>query len=260
MSTVLCVPQWQGSAADSARFLGDGARRTAGLVPADRVVTVEVPESDGPMAGGVRAADALVAVQRATEEALTTIDDFVLTAGGDCAVDLVPISAAAAKYGADLTLLWIDANPDVYGPGDPFSGAFHGMVVRTLLGDGPPALTPRTVLTPQQVVFAGVRVVDDCEQEYLRNKGLGVGELEAAFEGLKGPLYVHLDLDVLDPAEFASVGYSYPAGPPVARVLELIAGLDDVVGAAITEHAPRARNLGEEEVVRALGTALLRFA
>lgn len=260
MSTVLCVPQWQGSAAESARFLGDGARRTAQLVPADRVLTVEVPEFDGPMAGGVLAADALVAVQRATEAALTTVDEFVLTAGGDCAVDLVPISAAAERYGADLKVLWIDANPDVYGPGDPFSGAFHGMVVRTLLGDGPPALTPKTLLTPEQVVFAGVRVVDDCEQEYLRKKGLQVNELEAAVEGLKGPLYVHVDLDVLDPAEFASVGYSYPAGPSVARVLELIEGLTGVVGAAITEHAPRARDLREEEVVRALGTALLRFA
>ncbi|HEY9333895.1 MAG TPA: arginase family protein [Kribbella sp.] len=226
-------------------------------------MTVEVPESDSPMADGVRAADALVAVQRATKAALWTIDDFILIAGGDCAVDLVPISAAAERYGEDLTVLWIDANTDVYGPGDPFSGAFHGMVVRTLLGDGPPALSPKRPLTPHQVVFTGVRVIDDCEQEYLRSKGLrpyGVDDLEAAVDGLQGPLYVHVDLDVLDPAEFASVGYSYPAGPSVARVLDLIAGLDDVVGAAITEHAPRARNPREEVIVRALGTALLRFA
>ena len=57
------------------------------------------------MADGVRAADALVAVQRATKAALWTIDDFILIAGGDCAVDLVPISAAAERYGEDLTVL-----------------------------------------------------------------------------------------------------------------------------------------------------------
>ena len=57
------------------------------------------------MADGVRAADALVAVQRATKAALWTIDDFILIAGGDCAVDLVPISATAERYGEDLTVL-----------------------------------------------------------------------------------------------------------------------------------------------------------
>lgn len=38
-----------------------------------------------------------------------------------------------------LTVLWIDAHPDVYSPQTLPSGAFHGMVVRALLGDGPPA-------------------------------------------------------------------------------------------------------------------------
>jgi arginase len=215
------------------------------------------------MVGGVRDGDALVEVQRAIAAALEGVDNFVLTAGGDCAVDVLPISLAAERYGSELRLLWIDASPDVYGPGDPFSGAFHGMVVRTLLGDGPPALTPAKLLTPEQVIFAGVRVVDDCEQDYLRSKNLrpyGVDELEGAVEGVTGPLYVHVDLDVLDPAEFASVGYPAPAGPSFARVLDLINGLDNVVGAAITEHAPRARNPREEDLIRALGTGLLRFA
>ena len=43
-------------------------------------------------------------------------------------------------------------------------------------------------------------------------------------------------------------------------MLELIEGLTGVVGAAITEHAPQARDPREEEVVRALGTALLSYA
>jgi arginase len=42
MTTVLCIPQWQGSASRNASRLVAGARRTAELVEADAVVTVPV--------------------------------------------------------------------------------------------------------------------------------------------------------------------------------------------------------------------------
>lgn len=81
--------------------------------------------------------DVLVENQRLTRKALAGVDDRVITVGGDCAVDIAPIAAARARYGDALTVLWIDAHPDVYSPQTLPSGAFHGMVVRALLGDGP---------------------------------------------------------------------------------------------------------------------------
>ena len=93
-----------------------GARRAAALVPADAVVTVPVLETGGEKAAGIRALDVLVENQRLTREALSGIDDRVITVGGDCAVDIAPIAAARARYGAALTVLWIDAHPDVYSP------------------------------------------------------------------------------------------------------------------------------------------------
>ncbi|GAA4636288.1 hypothetical protein GCM10023196_085450 [Actinoallomurus vinaceus] len=47
MTTVLCVPQWQGSASGKAPRLMAGARRAAELVPFDAVVTVPVLETAG---------------------------------------------------------------------------------------------------------------------------------------------------------------------------------------------------------------------
>ncbi|WP_223189429.1 arginase family protein [Nonomuraea terrae] len=137
MATVLCVPQWQRSASGKALRLVVGAHRAAELVPADAVVTVPVAEAGGDKIAGVRAFDVLVENQWLTRQALATIDDRVITVGGDCAVDIAPISAAHARYGNALTVLWIDAHPDVYSPQTLPSGAFHGMVVRALLGDGP---------------------------------------------------------------------------------------------------------------------------
>ncbi|WHT15625.1 arginase family protein [Crossiella sp. CA-258035] len=261
MTTVLCVPQWQGSASDRAPLLASGAHRTAELLRAGTVVSVPIARGGDDITDGIRARAALVENLRLTGEALAEIDDFTITVGGDCGVDLAPIAAARQRYGDQLTVLWIDAHPDVYGPGELPSGAFHGMVVRTLLGDGFALLTPARTLAPAQVVLAGVRAGGASEGEYLRRTGLrvhGVGQLEQAFDGLSGPTYVHVDLDVLDPAEFGSVCYPEPAGVRSADLVELISGLDNLVGAAITEHAPAGDNPGEADIIRRLGAALHR--
>src|ERR1019366_5927813 len=158
VTTVLCVPQWQGSASSGALRLMAGASRAAGLVPADAVVTVPVLETGGEKVAGVRA------------------------------VDIAPIAAARARYGDVLTVLWIDAHPDVYSPQTLPSGAFHGMVVRALLGDGPAGLTPEQPLAPQQVIIAGERAGDVSEHEYLAKTGLrrhGVDDLDQVLDGLR---------------------------------------------------------------------------
>ena len=243
----------------------DGARRAAGLVPADAVVTVPVPETAGEKAAGIRALDVLVESQRLTREALAGIDDRVITVGGDCAVDIAPIAAARARYGDRLTVLWIDAHPDVYSPQTLPSGAFHGMVVRALLGDGPPGLTPEQPLAPRQVIIAGERAGDVSEHEYLAAAGLrryGVDDLERVLDGLHGPVYLHVDLDVLEPTVFGSTCYPEPDGVRPERLIDLVSRVDDIVGAAITEHAPAGDDVdaGEAEVIRALGAALGRWA
>lgn len=260
MTTVLGVPQWQGSSAPQAPRLMDGARRTAELVAADATVLVPVPEADGEMAAGVRRLDVLLESLRLTREALAGIDDIVVTAGGDCGIELAPVAAARARYGKQLTVLWIDAHPDVSTPETLPSGSFHGMVLRTLLGDGPAPLTPDEPLTPDQVVLTGVRSFEAGQREYLADAGIrwhGVEDLEAALDGLGGPVYVHLDLDVLDPGEFTSVCYSEPDGPSVRRVVDLVSRVGDVVGASLTEHAP-GDDADDGDVVRRLGAALRR--
>ncbi|GIF66835.1 arginase [Asanoa ishikariensis] len=261
MVTALCVPQWQGSSAAGARRLAVGAHRTAAQVSADAVVTVPVRADPGEFDQGVRALDVLVDNLALTRTALAGIDGPVLTAGGECGVDLAPIAAARARYGDDLTVLWFDAHPDLYTPRTLPSGSFHGMVLRTLLGDGPDPLVPADPLRPEQVVIAGVRAGDRSEHAYLRSSGIrgyGVADLEHAVEGLTGPVYVHVDLDVLEPTTFASVGYPEPDGVTPDRLADLLAGIDNVVGAAITEHAPPddVANATEEAIIHRLAAAL----
>jgi arginase len=263
MTTVLCVPQWQGSGSGRASRLAAGALRTAELVPADARVTVPVLDADGKTDAGVRALDVLVENLRLTQQALAGIGDVVVTTGGDCGVELAPVAAARARHGDRLTVLWIDAHPDLNTPQTLPSGAFHGMVLRTLLGEGPAPLTPEQPLAPEQVVLAGVRAFEPGEREYMERAGIrgyGVEDIEEVLDGLTGPMYVHVDLDVLDPAGFGSICYPEPDGVAPQRLIDLVARLDDVVGASVTEHAPSsgAGDPGDAAVIRQLGAALRR--
>ena len=101
------------------------------------------------------------------------------------------------------------------------------------------------------------------EHEYLTKTGLrrhGVDDLERMLDGLRGPVYVHVDLDVLEPTSFGSTCYPEPNGVQPQRLIDLISQMGDIVGAAITEHAPAGDDVdaGEAEVIRRLGAALAR--
>lgn len=91
------------------------------------------------------------------------------------------------------------------------------------------------------MILAGVRAFQPGECEYVERVGFrryGVDGLEGALEGLTGPVYVHVELGVLDPMEFASACYPEPDGVPLQRLIDLVSRVDNVVGASITEHAP----------------------
>lgn len=137
------------------------------------------------------------------------------------------------------------------------------MVVRALLGDGPAGLALEQPLTPRQIILGGERADEAPEHEYIAAVGLrrhGVADLECVFDNLDGPVYVHVDLDVLEPTVFGSTCYHYPGGVHPQHLVELIAQVGDIVGAAITEHAPTSNevSLTEAEVIRQIGTALAR--
>ncbi|MDI6407987.1 GNAT family N-acetyltransferase [Streptomyces albus] len=276
---VVEVPQWEGSSSPTARRLADGARAVAALLPFPRVpVRCDERAGAGATVEGVRGLDVLADRLGAVREALATVTEPVtVTAGGDCGVELAPVERALRRHGDRLAVVWFDAHADLNIPASSPSGAFHGMVLRTLLGEGPEALRPRHVLTPDQVVLAGVRALDPAESEYVerhRVRRLTVTELaepaalvEAVAATGAEAVYVHLDLDVLDPADFASVGVPEPGGLRPHRLADCVRALArrfPLAGLGITEHQPRPGAAAEDAVlddlVRLLTDVLVRPA
>jgi arginase len=251
----LVVPQWQGSASSRSMRLIDGAEAIRGDLPTAATRTVEIPLGAGDAVGsGVHRYSSLAVVRERLTEALrdTPAAEVPIVIGGDCGVELAAVTHAAARAAerkARLGVLWFDAHPDLNTPATSPSGAFSGMVLRALLGDGADGLTADPPLDPASVVLAGTRALDDGEAEYLEESpitqvaadgvGAGIGEVlePLGFD----ELYVHVDLDVLDPAEFHGVPDPQPFGVTTADLTAAIgAALTGrrLAGAGITMFAP----------------------
>jgi arginase len=243
---VVEVPQWQGSSSPDARLLADGSAALAGLLPDLVRVRVPVAQDSG--------ASVLAAIRDEVRAVLQDVSHGrTITLGGDCGVEFAPIEDSLRERGDGLAVVWFDAHGDLNSPASSPSGAFHGMVLRALLGDGPEyaQLPAGLSLSPGRVVLAGVRALDPGEQEFVEREGirrLSVEELEdpAALVEAVGAtgarsVYVHVDLDVLDPVKFASVGFPESGGLSPAALVRAVRELSawfPVVGLGITEYQP----------------------
>lgn len=272
-ASFLVVPQWQGSGSSRAMRLIDGAEAIRGDLPAAATTVVQVPAAAGESLGtGVHRFSALATVRDAAAAELMLLEAPVVTIGGDCAADLASVQHAVA--GADpgsVALVWFDAHADINDVASSPSSAFHGMVVRALLGDAPDGLASSgaSLLSPGNVVLAGTRAIDDGESAYIDEAGirmLGPAELDdpsvivAAVEATGATsVYLHIDLDVLDPATISGVGYPEPFGVQPEALCDAVRALRGrfaLAGAAITEFAPESPDAAGHDmavILRILG-------
>ncbi|GAB3606953.1 arginase family protein [Conyzicola nivalis] len=251
-ATFVVIPQWQGSGSSRALRLGDGAEAIRGDLPASSTRVVEVPlEAGDALGSGLARLGSLQLVRERSRAMLADVPDWALAIGGDCGIALAPIEHALDRTAGDLAVVWFDAHPDLNTLASSPSGAFSGMVLRTLLGEGVDGLVPAAPLAADRLVLAGVRSVDDGEDGYLTGSGiarLGVDELASA-DGLvaavgatgAASVYLHIDLDVLDPAELDGVSDPVPFGLSAAALVQAIRAVKarhPIAGASIAGFSP----------------------
>jgi arginase family enzyme len=94
----------------------------------------------------------------------------------------------------------------------------------------------------QRLVQVGIRTPNPHQREQARRFGVEVLEMKdwrGELPALEGPLYLSLDLDVLDPAFAPGVSHHEPGGLSVREVLRILQGLEvPLVGADIVELNP----------------------
>jgi arginase len=106
-------------------------------------------------------------------------------------------------------------------------------------------------VAPRSIVLAGTRDFDPAESEFVEQNSIAVISTEQLDSGTDllaaiattgaSSVYLHIDVDVLDPGEISGLGYPVPFGLSVhvltARIREIGAAYR-IAGASITEFAP----------------------
>lgn len=158
--------------------------------------------------------------------------DPLICLGGDHAITH-PILRAVRRRHPRLTIVHVDAHPDIYHAfqGNPRSHASpFARIMEDQLAD--------------RLIQIGLRTINDHQRDQLRRFGVEIVEAADVAESLRlelsTPVYLSLDMDGLDPAFAPGVSHREPGGLSTRQVINLIHNLrQPIVGADIVEYNPR---------------------
>jgi agmatinase len=178
-------------------------------------------------------------------EALTANGTRLVTVGGDHTIAL-PLLRAAAKRHGPVALLHFDAHLDTWDTyfGEPYT---HGTPFRRASEEG--------ILDTSALSHVGTRGPLYGKRDLEEDRRLGFGIVTSGDVMRRGvtetvdalrqrigdrPLYVSVDIDVLDPAHAPGTGTPEAGGMTSRELLEILRGLRDLnlIGADVVELAP----------------------
>jgi arginase len=219
---------------DRGRAVADGTRELAELLDA-RIIGSPGEPREGTWEEDLRdARGCLLEAGGQLDDAFVAGRVPILLAG-ECsvAVSTLPV---VVRSRPDARVLWLDAHGDFNTPQTSGSGYLGGMCLAGACGLWDTGFGAG--VEPARVIMHGVRDLDGAERVALDRSGVHRVEDPAQLEGLE--LFVHLDLDVLDPlafpASFPAPGGLSPTG--LHDFLELALAAGTLVGAEVTAAAP----------------------
>ncbi|MCU0104505.1 agmatinase [Acholeplasma vituli] len=193
--------------------------------------TCDIGDLDLPI-GAVE--DALEVIYDTTKQILKD-NKKPMMVGGEHLVTLPVVKAVAEKY-PDLHMIHLDAHTDLR---DEFFGRklSHATVLRRCFD----------VLGPGRIYQFGIRSGDKHEFDWAASGNTFLRKFD--FEGLAEtiqklkdkPVYITIDLDVLDPGVFPGTGTPEPGGmqyKDLLKAFDLFEGLNNIVGADFVELNP----------------------
>lgn len=152
--------------------------------------------------------------------------------GGDHSVTY-PVMRAVRPHAPRLTILHVDAHPDLYDEfdGDRFS---HACPFARIMEEG----------LADRLVQVGIRTMTGHQRAQARRFGVEVIEMRHVRDDLRisleTPVYISIDIDALDPAFAPGVSHREPGGLSVRQLLSLLHAVQvPVVAADVVELNPR---------------------
>lgn len=212
---------------------------------------------------------------------------FALTLGGDHSIAVGTVSGAL-RANSQTRIIWVDAHADINTPLVSPSGNLHGMPLAFLMRLCDPTAVPgydwlKDVprLDPKNVVYIGLRDIDETEKNMIRDIKVkaftmhavdkyGIGKimemaldhlnLNMSGDGSEGsrttPIHISFDIDSVDPTYAPATGTAVPGGLSYREAhylveevaaTRLLVGLDMVeVNPQLLTHAPHSGVAAQE--------------
>jgi len=262
---------WDSSGSGRGEAHAPAALRSAGLA---ELVDVDLGDAATVIAdarrdpeSGVRALADTLAAARAVSSSLAqglraNPGRRPLVIGGDCSL-LLGVFAHLRPALGDVGLWFVDGHPDYADATASESGETADLELAALTGAGPSALVGLGGVVPmvpaRHVAVIGHRTADlepaaaaelarlpadvltiDAAST-IRDPAAAADRAAAWAERLRLPMWLHLDVDVLDPADMPAVTYPQGGGPDLDQLAVLLAPLaasPNLVGVSVADFRP----------------------
>ncbi|HLX50748.1 MAG TPA: arginase family protein [Streptosporangiaceae bacterium] len=156
-----------------------------------------------------------------------------LVLSGDCPAALGAVAGLQRRY-HDLAVVWLDAHGDFNTPAITVSGYLGGMALAMLTGRTPELFGDALGLRPvadTSVVLADARDLDPAERDALtasqvRRVPADPAAITSALHQIgHTPVYLHIDVDVIDSAQLPGLRFPAGPGPAVTQIEECLAAV-----------------------------------
>jgi len=270
----ILYPQWQGGGSNKATWHG-AMELKKNYLNMDEFFEVEISlEEKETVENNIWGYRTIMKQLKQVRELLNRENpDTLFTVGGGDDIEVIPMSYMNHKTGGDMSVVFFDAHGDLNTPELSPSKNFHGMPLRTLFGESDTAVSQLlySTVSHSQVVMVGMRDCDKAEEEYISENNIRMITADAVNAdndcvvralrdiGTKN-LYVHIDIDVLDPAEFPYQPVPAENGLQICAFSDLLVKISkefNIVGVCLLGFTQMEnKKIGIIEEIIALGTGI----
>ena len=146
-----------------------------------------------------------------------------ISIAGDCCTT-IGMLAGLQRAGLDPILIWFDAHGDFNTWETTPSGFLGGMPLAMLVGRGEQTMLKALKLMPlaeDRVILADARDLDPGEKQLIEAANIiHLPDVKSILDSTlpNGPVYVHIDTDIVNPAEASAMNYLAAGGPSATQL------------------------------------------
>jgi arginase len=176
-----------------------------------------------------------VAIQRELGRAVraaVAAGELPIVLAGNCSSAVGTLAARPA----DSVVVWFDAHADLNTSETTVTGMLDGLALSMVTGQALRAMTTSVEgfapVSPSRVILVGARDLDEAEERLLAGSAITrvsaasahavIAAAVQAFGRPAPPLYIHLDLDVLEPTDARANQYAAPGGLSPAALVDTL--------------------------------------